>query len=279
MVAAGHKTPSTVGSVSASHSRASSVASYQTNTTSLPALQPRALDENDQLEPLCEEEIDTGSFDLIAPPDRDIKQYSLETRSELLFSEAHLKIIFEDPSLFLRFTGFLSAERPSSVPILLYYLDSVKALKALEYCNAVSNSLETIRFCDFSSTKPTPAHNLELQEKSRQAFKTLAREDLPAYIAWVYIKTVTTSIQRRITGTLPPHLREASEGLAEVFCLTDPSRPDNPIVFASEGKQRMFYVGDDLLTVRRVPSNHAIWHVLCHRQELSIFTRTQDESA
>lgn len=39
-------------------------------------------------------------------------------------------------------------------------------------------------------------------------------------------------------GTLAPHLREASEGLAEVFCLTDPSRPDNPIVFASEGGSR-----------------------------------------
>jgi len=33
---------------------------------------------------------------------------------------------------------------------------------------------------------------------------------------------------------LAPHLREASEGLAEVFCLTDPSRADNPIVFVSE---------------------------------------------
>lgn len=242
LVAIGHKTPSTVGTVSATHSRTSSVTSYQTNATSLPALQPRALDEAEQLEPLCEEEqLDPSSFDLIAPAEGDIKQYSLETRSELLFSEDHLKIIFQDPSLFLRFTGFLSAERPSSVPILLYYLDSVKALKALEYSNAVSTSLESMRFCDFSSTKAPPARNLELEEKSRQAFQTLAREDLPAYVAWVYTKTVTTSIQRRITGTLPPHLREASEGLAEVFCLTDPSRPDNPIVFASEGRSQEPY--------------------------------------
>jgi len=232
----GHKTPSTVGTMSVAHSRASSTASYHTNATSLPALQSRGFDENEQLEPLCEEELDPGSFDLVAPHNGDVKHYSLETRSELLFSEEHLKIIFQDPSLFLRFTGFLSAERPTSVPVLLYYLDSVKALKALEYSNAVSGSLESVRFLDFTNTRATPARNLELEEKSRQAFETLAREDLPAYITWVYIKTVTTSIQRRITGTLPPHLREASEGLAEVFCLTDPSRPDNPIVFASEGR-------------------------------------------
>ena len=35
---------------------------------------------------------------------------------------------------------------------------------------------------------------------------------------------MSLSISRRITGTLAPHLRDASEGLAEVFCLTDPSR-------------------------------------------------------
>lgn len=31
-------------------------------------------------------------------------------------------------------------------------------------------------------------------------------------------------------------LYSLSEGLAETFCLTDPSKTDNPIVFASEGR-------------------------------------------
>lgn len=44
-------------------------------------------------------------------------------------------------------------------------------------------------------------------------------------------------------GTLPPHLKEQSEGLAEVFCLTDPSRSDNPIVFASEEFHRTTQYG------------------------------------
>lgn len=237
MSAQGPKSPSTSGSISAPRSRSGSTASYQTNATSLPALQQRPLDEHDSLEPLCEDDLDPGSFDLVAPPDRDIKQYSLESRSELLFSAEHLKVIFKDPSLFLRFTGFLSSERPSSVPILLYYLDAVKALKALDYANAVGNSLETIRDFEFTSSSAQPTQNLDLESKANKAFEVLVRDDLPAYIASVYIQTVSVSIQRRITGTLPPHLREASEGLAEVFCLTDPARPDNPIVFASEGKQ------------------------------------------
>lgn len=223
-------------SESMSRSRSGSVASYQTNGTSLPALQQRSLDENDQLEPLCEEDqLNPGSFDLVAPCDTDVKQYSLETRSELLFSADHLKVIFKDPSLFLRFTEFLGAERASSVPILLYYLDAVKALKALEYSNALGNSLEPIRGFEFTGVTVKSARNVDLEEKANKAFDALVREDLPAYITHVYIQTVSVSIQRRITGTLPPHLREASEGLAEVFCLTDPSRPDNPIVFASEG--------------------------------------------
>lgn len=229
------KPPSTIGS--RSRSRSGSVSSYQTNATSLPALQQRPFDDHDQLEPLCEEDqLNPGSFDLVAPCDGETKQYSLETRSELLFSAEHLKVIFKDPSLFLRFTEFLGAERASSVPILLYYLDAVKALKALEYSNAVSNSLESVLGLEFTGMTIKPVRNQDLEEKAEKAFAALVKDDLPAYITHIYIQTVSLSIQRRITGTLPPHLREASEGLAEVFCLTDPSRPDNPIVFASEGK-------------------------------------------
>jgi hypothetical protein len=77
--------------------------------------------------------------------------------------------------------------------------------------------------------------NLVLEEKARDAFDALVKDDLPAFIIHTFTKVVSLSIQQRITGTLPPHLREASEGLAEVFCLTDPSRHDHPIVFTSKG--------------------------------------------
>ncbi|ATZ54379.1 Bclov3 [Botrytis cinerea B05.10] len=234
--------PSTMRS--RSRSRGGSVSSYQTNATSLPALQKTGvLEDGEVLEPLNEEDIDPGSFDLVAATETGGKRYSLETRSEQLFSTEHLRIIFSDPSLLLRFTSFLGAHRPSSIPILIYYLDAVKALKAISYSNAIAEALEPIPGFDFTATAASKTMSSVLEEKAAKAFDVLVREDLPAYITWAYIQTVSISIQRRITGTLPAHLREASEGLAEVFCLTDPSRPDNPIVFASEEFHRTTQYG------------------------------------
>jgi hypothetical protein len=92
---------------------------------------------------------------------------------------------------------------------------------------------------DFTSTTIPKTVNEALEARANAAFDILVREELPAFITHQYIQIVSASITARITGSLSPHLREASEGLAEVFCLTDPSRKDNPIVFASEGIHAM----------------------------------------
>ncbi|KAH8658718.1 hypothetical protein BGZ60DRAFT_472068 [Tricladium varicosporioides] len=228
------------------HSQDGSLKSFQTNATSqpsLPPLQAKGLEEHEHLDPLNEDDIDPGSFDLVAPHEDSHKQYSLEARSELLFSTEHLRVIFADPSLLLQFTSFLSTHRGQSVPILIYYLDAIKALKAISYSNAIAEALEPIDGFDFTRTHPKSTLNEDLQEKAKSAFDVMVREDLPAFVTFAYIQTVSLSIQKRITGTLPAHLREASEGLAEVFCLTDPSRPDNPIVFASEEFHRTTQYG------------------------------------
>lgn len=220
-------------------SRMSSNGTYETQATSfdLPALQAQsALPESDQMEPLTGDL--AGSFDLVAPPEGDSQAFSLEHRSEQLFSRGHLEIIFSHPSSLLRFTAFLSTHRPQSVPILIYYLDALKALKVIKYANAIAEALSPIPGHHFTANLAQPTINRELEDKAASAFAVLTREDLPAFITNLYIQVVSLSISQRITGTLAPHLREASEGLAEVFCLTDPSRPDNPIVFASEGTFR-----------------------------------------
>jgi hypothetical protein len=191
------------------------------------------------LKPVAEEDIDPGSFDLVAHQFDTEKQYSLEARSELMFCKEHLMVIFADPSLLLRFTAFLGTHRPSSIPILIYYLDAVKALKAINYANAIAESLQPIPHHGFTTYTARPTVNAVLEEKAKEAFEVMVHNDLPAYISSIYIQTVSISINMRITGTLPDHLRQASEGLAEVFCLTDISRPDNPIVFASEGKNQV----------------------------------------
>ncbi|KAI9779027.1 MAG: hypothetical protein M1816_003775 [Peltula sp. TS41687] len=228
---------------SLSNSGASSVITYETRATSiLPPLQVKGvMEEEDPMEPLVE--YDPGSFDLVAAPVVSSTSYSLEHRAGQLFSRDHLKVIFDDPALLLRFTSFLSACRPKSVPVLIYYFDATKALKAINYANSIADSLEPIEGLEFTTTPARPTVNSVLEEKADQAFEVLVREDLPAYITHIYTQVVSLSITRRITGTLSSSLREASEGLAEVFCLTDPTRPDNPIIFASEEFHRTTQYG------------------------------------
>lgn len=213
------------------------------SAAALPPLQTRGYQDGpDQLELVKDD--DPANFDLLAaPPEQVSGLYQLEKRAELLNSREHLRLIFADPKLLLRFTGFLNSHRPKSVRILIYYLDALKALRAIAYANAISDALDPLQEHGFTSSSPQPTTNNSLQEKADRAFEVLAREDLPAYIAFTWIQVVSISIQRRITGTLAPHLREASEGLAEVFCLSDPSRPDNPIVFASEEFNRTTQYG------------------------------------
>lgn len=190
----------------------------------------------DGLDPVVED--NPASYDLLAPTEAEHrKEYSLEKRAQSLLSREHLQIIFGDPSLLFRFTAFLTSQRPHSLPMLVYYLDCLKAMRAIHYANAISQGLEPVRGQTFTSEPVTVTANAELEKRANSAFDILAREDLPAYITSQYIQIVSLSITRRITGSLSPRLREASEGLAEVFCLTDPSRPDNPIVFASEGEK------------------------------------------
>ncbi len=217
--------------------------SYDTERSSLPALQDKHRLDEHILEPLGEGEAEAGSYDLVAPNAPGLKPYSLEERSELLFGSDHLRIIFSDPTLLLGFTAFMSTHRQDSVPILIYYLDAIKALKAISYANAIVDDMDPINELDFTHTPPRPTQNALLEEKVREAFEVLVNQELPAYITHVYIQTVSLSISMRIAGTLPIHLRQASEGLAEVFCLTDPSRPDNPIVFASEEFHRTTQYG------------------------------------
>ncbi len=235
--------------------------SYETQATSLSMLPPlqenSGLDMSDQMEPLVED--DPGSFDLLAPNNDEAEGYSLEKRSVQMFSREHLQAIFAEPTSLLKFTSFLTNHRQRSIPVLIYYLDAIKALKAISYSNAVAEALEPLEGFEFTEHPPRATVNSVLEDKANQAFDAMVREDLPAYITNVYIQIVSLSIQRRVTGTLAPHLREASEGLAEVFCLTDPSRVDNPIVFASEGKFSLVLLLRMELILHRISPHNAVW--------------------
>ncbi|KAL5118348.1 hypothetical protein ACEQ8H_003697 [Pleosporales sp. CAS-2024a] len=227
-------------------SSADSVISYESSapsmaTNQLGPLQQKALDDDERLSPLLED--DPHSFDLVAPVANLKKQASLEEESERLFSRQHLQAIFNHTPSLLRFTSFLSTARPKSIPVLIYYLDALKALRAINYANAVAEALEPIEKLDFTENPARPTVNAVLEEKADKAFDVLVRDDLPAFITHVFTQVASISIAKRVTSNLPPMLRDASEGLAEVFCLTDPSRTDNPIIFASEEFHRTTQYG------------------------------------
>jgi hypothetical protein len=219
-----------------------SVETDQSSYQGLVPLQARSvLDEADRLQPVLED--DPASFELVSAPSDESKGFYLERRSEDMLSGAHLEEIFADPSTMLKFTRFLSQHRPQSIPLLIYYLDAMKSIKAIKYANAIAESLAPIEDLDFTTHAVHKTANSMLEKRAKDAFDAITEEDLPAYVAHVFIQVVNLSLRCRVTGTMPAHLREASEGLAEVFCLTDPSRKDNPIVFASEEFHRTTQYG------------------------------------
>ncbi|KAI0534824.1 hypothetical protein GGR58DRAFT_481362 [Xylaria digitata] len=225
-------------------SPANSTASIATTPGShLPGLQSLNLADHDGLKPLTTEEIDPASFDLVAPPEAPQPQYSAEVKSELLLSVEHLRIIFDDPKHMQKFTDFLYTLKPESVPLLNYYLNLVKALKAIGYANAILAELACINKTPSSELPLTEIISRSLVGRANETFGVLAQEELPAYVTHVWTRIVNITIKQRIKNTLPPNLRDLSEGLAEVFCLTDPSRDDNPIVFASEEFHRATQYG------------------------------------
>lgn len=230
-----------------SHNRAAvdpsiALTSLQTDLASpLPALQTKGVDEAcDALEPVVEEDMEPGSFDLVVPAASQVV-YNLERRSEQLFSVAHLRVIFDDPIFLHKFTNFVSIYRPRSVPLLRYYLDALKAIRAMEWVNGITSRNLSLDGHEFAANgPPNLTENVSLRQMSEAAFEVLARDELPAYITHVWTEIVEMSMKRRITGTLPAHLHDMSDGLAEVFCITDPSRQDNPIVFSSEGEWQTY---------------------------------------
>jgi len=198
---------------------------------------PRRSSDPGQSSSAVAEELNPDDFSL-AEPDQEKEDISpLEQRSELLFSRQHLQLILADLKLSIKFTEFLRTYRPDSVPILAYYLDVVKALKTVKYAESIINGLEPIPGHEFTTGANSATTAWVLEDKADRALDTLVKDDLPAFVAYVYVRTVDIALVDRVTGKEDPKSRGIADGLAEVFVLSDPARPDNPIVFTSEGIQ------------------------------------------
>jgi hypothetical protein len=177
-------------------------------------------------------ESDEPSYDL-KPPPPSVSHDNVETLSERLFSADHLDVILRDRNLAARFSRFLSQYRPQHVATLSRYLETKKAITAIEYANAVAESIPTSQ-----GHPPYVAATLDdrFEAKSVEAVEVLVEEALTAYITHRLVTLVTDTLVKEITGNSAPIMRDMIPSLAEVYCVSDPSLPDNPIVYASEGK-------------------------------------------
>ena len=158
----------------------------------------------------------------------------IETLSELLFSEGYLSTLTTHPGLLARFTSFLSRYKPDASPLVPQFIGTRKILKAIEYANAVAASLPNT-----SPTSPVAELSSAFRDSSKDAFNTLLSEALPAWVTYSIVKTATACLTAEISNRSTPLTKDIVGGLSEVFCITDPTQPDNPIIYSSEEFYRL----------------------------------------
>lgn len=178
------------------------------------------------------DEFELDSFNLKAPPPRRPLN-NLESLANRFFSADHLDTILRDPSLAVRFMGFLESYRPQHVSTLKQYTETRKVVKALEYANLAAGQISSQHY-----QPPLVAARLDSRFEAmiQQLGSDLVDEALPAYLTHHLTSLVTDTLVKEITGNNAPVMRELIPSLAEVYCISDPSLPDNPIVYASEGE-------------------------------------------
>ncbi|KAF2862695.1 hypothetical protein K470DRAFT_211992 [Piedraia hortae CBS 480.64] len=189
---------------------------------------------------------DEPSYDL-RPPAPSVTHSKIEVLAARLFSKAHLDVILADVSAASRLTTFLKESLPQHSDTLKRYVEFRKANTAVEYANAIVDEV------------PMPAQrrayvaaqlDSRFEEEYQRMVDDLIDEALPAYITQRLVGVITDVLIKEITGNGVPLMRDLVPSLAEVFCLTDPGLPDNPIVYASEEFYRTTQYGRDYVIGR-----------------------------
>lgn len=181
----------------------------------LPGLQARFLKDTQDYEPLTLADLGPDSFDLVPSNDsgkQGLTPSMLEQRCEIIFSDFHLHVILQDYSTLQRFTEFITAKRPKSLPLLRYYMSSMKAQAAMQLTNSIIQDLNPVSYhgvdLKFTESPAEVAESKELHDKIARAFHILARDDLSAYVTYQWMNIVDSSMKQRVTGLLPSHLKE-----------------------------------------------------------------------
>ena len=187
-----------------------------------------------ETEPTTRGSDDPEAYDL-KPPAPSVRHDNIEELATRFFSDDHLDIILRDQNAGPRFVRFLDQYKPQYATTLTHYIESRKAITAVEYANAIADQVPTEE-----GESPHIAAKLDetFAAKSQRILEDLVEEALPAFLTHRMVALVTDSLVKAITGEGAPLMKELIPNLAEVFCISDPSLADNPIVYASEGIPR-----------------------------------------
>lgn len=189
-----------------------------------------------------------GNFDL-KPPAPPVSVSNGEALAQQLFSAEHLNLILADRTLNTKFTSFLDKYLPRAKPILARYQATQKAKAAIAYANAITEGLAE-ESPSFRPRIPTILLDRNFEADLLKAREELLSDALPAYVTHRLVSVVTECLVKEVTGTNAPIMKELVPGLAEVYCLSDPSVQDNPIVYASEEFYRTTGYGRDYVVGR-----------------------------
>lgn len=187
---------------------------------------------NHEPEPASQDESDEPeSYDL-NPPAPKTQQTNIEATTLRFFSADHLDLILRDTNHAARLRRFLDTFMPRHASALTQYVELRKAFAAIEYANAIAHKVSR-----GSNDSPLIAANYDetFGTELRDTAEALVEEALPAYLTNRLVSIVTESLVKDIIGNNSPFMKELVPNLAEVYCITDPSAQDNPIVYASEG--------------------------------------------
>ncbi|KAK8239951.1 PAS domain-containing protein [Phyllosticta capitalensis] len=190
----------------------------------------------------------SNGFDLMPPPP-NVTLTNAEVLSVRLFSTDHLNLIIHHQPFFSQFIAFLNEYRPNYAPTLIRYLETLKAAAAVDYANAIARQIVGPEKTSSASLVAATLSS-KFGSGSRRVAEQLVNEALPGYITFRLTNVVTELLINEITGCSAAGSRNLVCGLAEAYCLTDPSRPGNPIVYASEGFHTTTLYGRDFVLGR-----------------------------
>jgi hypothetical protein len=136
---------------------------------------------------------ESAAFFDLAPPLSTASHVKVEDLTKKLFSEEHLEFILGDHGLFYRFSTFLNRYKSHLVPTLIRYLKKRKAMKSIEYANAVARTIRWpthIEYSKFSRVQPA-CTDVRFENYAARELLLLCSEALPAFVTHTLIGVVT----------------------------------------------------------------------------------------